>query len=92
MRLVPFLRLMASMFRSGQRFRTSRHAFERGGFAELELRADPPVPYQVDGDHLGDVDRLVFRHEPGAIHLVRPAAPSAPTDRTDARQQPDPSS
>lgn len=91
MRLLPFLRLMGSMFRSGERFRTSRHAFERGGFAELEVRADPPLPYQVDGDHLGDVDRLVFRHEPGAIRLVRPAAPSTPADRADAREQDGPS-
>ena len=29
-------------------------------------------PYQVDGDHLGDTTRLVFRHEPDVLSLVMP--------------------
>ena len=30
------------------------------------------VPFQVDGDHLGDAHRLSFRHEPGVLDLVLP--------------------
>jgi diacylglycerol kinase family enzyme len=31
-----------------------------------------PFPYQVDGDFLGETERLVFRHEPGALDIVMP--------------------
>lgn len=91
-RLAPFLGLMSSMFRSGARFRTSRHALHRAGVGHLDVRCDPPLHYQVDGDHLGEVDRLVFRHEPGAIRLVRPVVtnPSAPAGADGRRAaQPD---
>lgn len=32
-----------------------------------------PFPYQVDGDHLGATEELVFRHEPAVLDLVLPA-------------------
>ena len=38
------------------------------------VESDAPFPYQVDGDHLGDVDRLEFRHVPEAVRLVFPAS------------------
>jgi hypothetical protein len=31
-----------------------------------------PLPYQVDGDHLGEADELRFRHEPAVLDLVVP--------------------
>lgn len=31
-----------------------------------------PVPYQVDGDFLGETDRLVFKHEPDCLTLFIP--------------------
>lgn len=31
-----------------------------------------PFPYQVDGDYLGDIDRLVLRHVPDILDLVLP--------------------
>ncbi|MEJ7585570.1 MAG: diacylglycerol kinase family protein [Acidimicrobiales bacterium] len=31
-----------------------------------------PFPYQVDGDHLGDTEELVFRHAPAILDLVLP--------------------
>jgi diacylglycerol kinase family enzyme len=29
-----------------------------------------PVPYQVDGDHVGDADEVTFTVEPGALQVV----------------------
>jgi diacylglycerol kinase family enzyme len=29
-----------------------------------------PVPFQVDGDHVGDAEQVTFSVEPGAIHVV----------------------
>jgi diacylglycerol kinase family enzyme len=31
-----------------------------------------PFPYQVDGDHLGNTERLAFRHDPEILSLVVP--------------------
>jgi diacylglycerol kinase family enzyme len=36
------------------------------------VSAAEAVPYQVDGDHLGDSERLTFRHHPAALRLVVP--------------------
>lgn len=33
---------------------------------------DQPFPYQLDGDYLGNVDRLEFDHVPDAVQLVFP--------------------
>ena len=38
----------------------------------LTIAADPSVPYQVDGDHLGSARQLEFRWEPAAMRLVIP--------------------
>ena len=38
----------------------------------IRIRGHRPFPWQVDGDHLGDVDELVFRWEPSVLDLVVP--------------------
>ena len=40
------------------------------GQHEVTVTADPPVPYQLDGDHLGSVSRMVLRWSAGALSLV----------------------
>jgi diacylglycerol kinase family enzyme len=52
--------------------RAGRHVDVRVDVEELEIRADPPAPYQVDGDHLGAASVLRFRWEPEALALVVP--------------------
>ncbi|HAP76310.1 MAG TPA: diacylglycerol kinase, partial [Acidimicrobiaceae bacterium] len=48
----------------------------RTDLSELQLTAiGGGVPYQLDGDYLGETERLSFRHVPEAVKLVRPAAP-----------------
>ena len=39
--------------------------------------AGKPIPYQVDGDYLGEVARLEFRHVPDAVRLVFPGGTSS---------------
>ena len=34
-----------------------------------------PFPYQVDGDYLGDTERLEITHEPDVLDLVMPTSP-----------------
>ncbi len=40
----------------------------------LTISAGEPFPYQLDGDYLGETDRLEFRHVPAAVRLIDPGA------------------
>jgi diacylglycerol kinase (ATP) len=49
---------LAAQLRTG-RVLENRHA-RHGLGADIELRSDPPMPFNVDGELLGDVDRARF--------------------------------
>jgi diacylglycerol kinase family enzyme len=61
-----------SALASGDHLRHSRYVDYRPDLAELTIEGYGPFPYQVDGDYLGEVVRLEFRHEPEAMALVIP--------------------
>lgn len=67
-----FLRIIGSALATGRAMRRSRWVDHRVDLDALTVRAYGPVPYQVDGDHLGDADVLEFRHEPDVLDLVLP--------------------
>ena len=50
--------------------------------SQLTIKGYGPVPYQVDGDYLGEVEELELRHEPDVLSLVLPLP--TPTDALDA--------
>jgi diacylglycerol kinase family enzyme len=66
------MRIIASALGSGSLLRRSRWVDHRTDLEALSVRAYGPVPYQVDGDHLGDTEQLDFRHEPTVLDLVLP--------------------
>jgi diacylglycerol kinase family enzyme len=66
------MRIIASALGSGSLLRRSRWVDHRTDLEALSVRAYGPVPYQVDGDHLGDTEQLEFRHEPAVLDLVLP--------------------
>ncbi len=72
LRSLRFLRLMASALGNGARLRSSRWVDYRPDVSQLTMRGFGPFPYQVDGDYLGEIDELEFRHEPDALRLVMP--------------------
>jgi len=72
MKSMMFLRLMASALGSGRFLQRSAAADLRTDLDSLVIEGFGPVPYQVDGDHLGDTERLEFRHLPNALRLVVP--------------------
>jgi diacylglycerol kinase family enzyme len=74
-RALPFLSLVGSALFSGRRIRTSPHAAYAADLERVVVTGHRPFPYQVDGDHLGDTERLVFEHCPAVLSLVRPDAP-----------------
>lgn len=69
---VRFLRLVASSLGSGNALRRSRWVDYRSDLSELTVRGHGQVPYQVDGDYLGEIDELNFKHQPSSMKLVLP--------------------
>jgi diacylglycerol kinase family enzyme len=66
------LRLAGIALRGGEGFAKQRKVVVAEDVVEATLRAPAPVPYQVDGDYLGDVDHLQFRWLPNHLRLVVP--------------------
>lgn len=74
LRVVPVLRGLGSALRGGG-VTTSADLVEWRDVDQLTVSSSAPFPYQVDGDHLGSVERLDFAHVPDAVQLVFPADP-----------------
>lgn len=72
MRAVPFLTIIGSALMGGGRVARSKRVDYRTDLGALTVQGYGPIPYQVDGDFLGEIDELRFRHEPDAIRLVLP--------------------
>ncbi|HEY6533600.1 MAG TPA: diacylglycerol kinase family protein [Acidimicrobiales bacterium] len=72
----PLIGVVLSALGSGTRLRRSRHVAHQVDVTEVVIDAyDPvpgPVPYQVDGDYLGDLEHLEIHHEPDILRLVIP--------------------
>ncbi len=83
MKATAILRSLVGALRGGGVERTD-YLDEQIDLDELIIEGTVPFPYQVDGDYLGEADRLQFQHVPNAVHLVFPAtvgnsaAPSEP--------------
>lgn len=72
------MRIIGSALGSGRYLRSSRWTDVRTDLDSVTVTGYGPFPYQVDGDHLGDIDHLEFRHEPEVLNLVMPVSPSQP--------------
>lgn len=68
----PFLALVASALLSGEHLRRSRHTDYRADLDQVVVTGHGPFPYQVDGDYLGETERLELRHAPEVLDLVMP--------------------
>ena len=64
--------LARTAFMNPRTLRNSRSVDFRTDLESFEILGHRPFPYQVDGDYLGEVDRLQFRYEPNALNLVLP--------------------
>ena len=79
--LPTILSVTASALGSGRRARGHRLTDYRSDLSSFRVRGHGPFPYQVDGDYLGEVDELVFRHEPEALGLITPSTSTASSGR-----------
>ena len=57
---------------TGRDIRQRRSVDVRTGVRSLVIEADPPIPYQVDGDHIGASRRLRFTWTANHMWLVMP--------------------
>ena len=72
MRLAPFLRMIGQALGSGRRLPTGGALDHRADQPTFTIEAYGEVPYQVDGDYLGTIERLDLVHHPDAMNLVVP--------------------
>ncbi len=68
----PLLSLAASALGSGERMRRSRQTSYDHDLASVRIAGYGPVPYQMDGEYLGETTELVFEHHPDVLRLVMP--------------------
>lgn len=68
----PFVKLMLGTLRSVHALKSNPIIDYRSDVHRLTIDADTPVPYQVDGDDLGDTTHLDFVYHAAAMNLVVP--------------------
>lgn len=85
MRTGPFLKLMSAALGSGAGLRRGRQVDLHDDLDAASVVAYGDVPYQVDGDYLGTIDRLELRAHRAAMRLVVPLNPEARGARPRAR-------
>ena len=66
------LSAVASALGSGRRLRRDRLIDQRSNLESFTITGHGPVPYQLDGDYLGEVDELAIRYEADCLELVMP--------------------
>jgi diacylglycerol kinase family enzyme len=74
MRAARFVRVMVKALQANGSLARDRSIHYRGDVdAVVEEGIDGrPFPYQIDGDHLGEIERIELRHEPEVLDLVLP--------------------
>ena len=73
----PTLSAVASAIGSGKRIARSRRVVQMADLPALTFVARRgPFPWQVDGDYLGEVERLEVRYRPDALSFVVPVPPA----------------
>ena len=72
MQFARVLGLIGSALGRGTHLRTSKHALLAHDLDELVVSGHGPIPYQVDGDFLGEGEEFRFEHRPEALNLVVP--------------------
>jgi diacylglycerol kinase family enzyme len=73
MRFDRTLRIIGSVLAGTDRVRSSRWVDHRQDVAGLTVKGYGPIPYQADGEYLGESETLNFRHDPEVLALVVPS-------------------
>ena len=73
---IPLIRILSSALGSGRQLRNNKNVSFHTDVTRVEIDGYGPVPHQVDGDYLGDVEHLELRYEPDVLSLVVPRVSS----------------
>jgi len=72
MKLMPMMRLVTQLIKGDGSVSTNPSVEYHRPLFDLTVTGHGPFPYQVDGDHLGDTEELVFQWRPDRLSLVVP--------------------
>jgi hypothetical protein len=72
MRFATIITAAGSAMGSGRHLRHSRKIDRRVDLDSLTLIGHRKFPYQLDGDYLGEIDRLELKYEPDCLDLILP--------------------
>ena len=72
LRLPAMLQLFKAAMGEGLALRDHPEVHYQADLRSLTVVGHRPFPYQVDGDYLGQVDRLSLSHEPRRLRVVHP--------------------
>jgi diacylglycerol kinase family enzyme len=70
MDVLPVLGALGGMLTARSRPVRGRRVLNVHDAAEVTLRADRPVAFQLDGEYLGEQETITFRSVPRAIRIV----------------------
>ena len=73
MKATAILRSLAGALRGGG-VEATDYLDEQIDLDHVVIEHETPFPYQLDGDYLGEIDRLQFDHVPDAVRLVIPTS------------------
>ena len=68
----PVVASVASRLATRRDIGSSRGAHVWSDFTKVVIRAEPPAPFQADGELLGATDALEITPEPGGLLILRP--------------------
>lgn len=66
----PLMKLLSGLIRGSNDIKDHPMVDYRPDVTDLVVTGHGPFPYQVDGDHLGDTEKLVFEWRPDLLSLV----------------------
>jgi len=72
MAIAPTVSLAISSLRSGRLLERSRWVERRQNLSGVQIVGYGPLPYQVDGDYIGESEELQIVFRPDALNLVLP--------------------
>lgn len=70
LRTLSTLRALGQMMRAEPRPVTGRDVVSATNLPELGFQASRPVAFHIDGEYLGETDKVAFRHLPNAMRVI----------------------
>jgi diacylglycerol kinase family enzyme len=70
LRTLSTLRALRQMMHTGPRPLSGRDVVSATALSGLEFHASRPVAFHIDGEYLGETEKVAFRHFPGAMRVI----------------------